>query len=167
MSSDKDLLQLVDDNIKYLVNKKGMSNIDIFDKNNFFEKVGINPSQIPDYKGLVGDPSDNLPGVLGIGHKGAIKLLTEYKTLQNIYDSIDNIKGKLKEKLLASKENAFMSYKLAILNTNVQIPLTHHKYKLTHVDSTELANFYKKYEMNKFLSQLSSKPKTKYDRIVF
>ena len=167
MSSDKDLLQLVDNNIKYLINKKGISQLDIFDKNNFLKKVGIHPSQIPDYKGLVGDPSDNLPGVLGIGHKNAIKLLNEYKSLQNIYDSIDNIKGKIKDKLLASKENAFMSYNLSILNTNVKIPLTYHDYKFVHVDSHELANFYKKYEMNKFLSQLSSKPKSKYDRIIF
>ena len=167
MSSDKDLLQLVDENIKYLVNKKGVSQLDVFNKDNFFDKVGIHPHQIPDYKGLVGDPSDNLPGVLGIGNKGALKLLNEYKSLPNIYKSIDNIKGKLQEKLIASKENAFMSYNLAILNTQVDIPLTHHSYDYVVVDTPELASFYQKYEMDLFLKRLKSKPLGSLDRIMF
>jgi DNA polymerase-1 len=167
MSSDKDLLQLVDKNIKYLVNKKGMSQIDVFDKDNFVEKVGISPFQIPDYKGLVGDPSDNLPGVLGIGDKGAIKLLNEYKTLKNIYASIENIKGKVKEKLIDSKDNAFLSYELAILNCNVDIPLSHHSYDYKAVDTPELAYFYQKYEMKRFLRELKSKPENPYNRLVF
>ena len=167
MSSDRDLLQLVDENISFLINKKGVSNIEVLNNKNFYEKIGVNPDQIPDYKGLVGDPSDNLPGVMGIGPKGAITLLTKYKTLDNIYEYLEEIKGKTKEKLITSKDNAFLSYELAKININVDIPNKYLNYEYKIVDNERLANFYKKYELNTFLNGLNSKPKKMYSRILF
>ena len=167
MSSDRDLLQLVDENTSFLINKKGVSNIEVLNYENFYEKIGVYPQQIPDYKGLVGDTSDNLPGVMGIGPKGAIKLLTQYKSLSNIYKCIDEIQGKTKEKLINSRDNAFLSYEMAIINTKVDIPEKYLQYKYSIVDNSNLANFYEKYEMNTFLYGLDSEPKKIFDRIIF
>ena len=121
ISSDKDLLQLISDDvdIKLLKQKDYIR----YNKESFISEYGIVPDSIRDLKGLMGDSSDNIPGVRGIGEKTALKLLQEYKTIENLYDNIDNIKGKTKEKLLEDKDNAFFSKELATIYKDVPVDI--------------------------------------------
>ena len=91
VTGDKDLLQLVNGNIKVYITRKGATSLEEFNQDNFYEKMNIHPYQVTDYKGLVGDTSDNLPGIKGVGEKTAIKLLNEYETLENILNNTENI----------------------------------------------------------------------------
>ena len=121
VSSDKDLLQLISKQveIKLLKSKDYIRyNID-----SFKEEWGIDPINIIDLKALMGDTSDNIPGVKGIGEKTALKLLHEYKTLDGIYENIDNIKGALQTKLINDKENAYMSYEIATIYRDVPLEI--------------------------------------------
>ena len=121
ISSDKDLLQLIseDVDIKLLKQKDYIR----YNLESFEEEYKIKPINIIDLKALMGDSSDNIPGVKGIGEKTALKLLQEYKSLDGIYENIDNIKGKLKEKLIEDKESAYQSYNLATIVTNVPLEI--------------------------------------------
>ena len=99
LSSDRDLLQLIDPTTDVYLMKKGISEIEVMNEEKLMETMGIKPSQIIDLKALMGDSADNIPGVKGIGEKTALKLLKEYDTVDNVYAHIEEIKGKLKEKL--------------------------------------------------------------------
>lgn len=118
-SPDKDILQLVDDNTSVIASNKDNELIE-YDINMVKEKRGVYPNQIIDLLSLMGDASDNIPGVKGIGEKTALKLLEEYDTLDNIYKNIDSIKGKIQEKLIADKDNAYMSYELATIKREIE-----------------------------------------------
>lgn len=118
-SPDKDILQLVDENTKVIASNKDNELIE-YDINMVKEKRGVYPNQIIDLLSLMGDASDNIPGVKGIGEKTALKLLEEYDTLDNIYKNIDSIKGKIQEKLIADKNNAYMSYELATIKREIE-----------------------------------------------
>lgn len=118
-SPDKDILQLVDDNTSVIASNKDNELIE-YDTNMVKEKRGVYPNQIIDLLSLMGDASDNIPGVKGIGEKTALKLLEEYDTLDNIYKNIDSIKGKIQEKLIADKDNAYMSYELATIKREIE-----------------------------------------------
>lgn len=151
-SADFDLLQLISNEtfvIKPSSQEEKIVNYDLFVKKN-----QITPSQIPDLKGLSGDSSDNLPGVKGIGPKTATKLLLEYKTLENIYDNIDQIKGSTKSKLLESKEIALMCKDLAKLNykTPIQTELEH--YEKNNINVNTLLQEFQKIEFNKLSSRV-------------
>lgn len=115
VSGDKDFAQLVDTGICLYDTMKDI----VYDPAGVEEKWGVLPSQIRDYLSLVGDSSDNIPGVKGIGPKGAVQLLKSYKNLEGIYGHIETIKGSLKEKLLKDKEMAFLSRKLVTLKTDI------------------------------------------------
>ena len=151
-SSDHDLFQLIDDknNTKVYCMKKGMSDIFVLDEKALFEEYGLKPYQIIDYKGLAGDKSDNIKGVSGIGDKTAIKLLEEYDTCEGIYDHIDELKGKLKEKLLNDKESCFASKKLATIVTDKKLDISLDELKLDINDRTKDA-FFDKYEMRSLI----------------
>lgn len=118
-SPDKDILQLVDDNTSVIASNKDNELIE-YDTNMVKEKRGVFPNQIIDLLSLMGDASDNIPGVKGIGEKTAVKLLEEYNSLDNIYKNIDSIKGKIQEKLIADKDNAYMSYELATIKREIE-----------------------------------------------
>ncbi|MDX1958836.1 MAG: DNA polymerase I [Leptospiraceae bacterium] len=121
-SGDKDLFQLLDGNVTLLRGKKGATEFVEINKKWVETEVGVSPKQIPDYMGIVGDTSDNIPGVKGIGEKGASKLISEFSNLETIYKKIEDVKNpSMKTKLLESKENAFLSRDLATLNK--QVPL--------------------------------------------
>lgn len=122
ISSDKDLLQLITDSvdIKLLKSKDYIR----YNSESFYEEYKIKPINIIDLKSLMGDSSDNIKGVKGIGEKTALKLLQEYKTLNGIYENIDKISGKTKEKLIDGKNDAYISYELATIVTNVPIEIS-------------------------------------------
>lgn len=121
VTGDRDMLQLVNDDVNVYMTIKGISDVAIFDDKKVYDKYTLTPAQIVDMKGLMGDSSDNIPGVKGVGEKTAIKLLTEYNTLEGVYDNIDEVKGKLKEKLENDKEQAYMSKVLATIKTDIDI----------------------------------------------
>ncbi|WP_053218941.1 DNA polymerase I [Virgibacillus senegalensis] len=119
ISGDKDLLQLVSERVTVSLTKKGLSDIDAYTPSFLLEKMEVKPDQIIDMKALMGDSSDNIPGVPGIGQKTAVKLLKQYETLDNLYDHLDEISGKkLKEKLENHKQDAYMSKELATISCN-------------------------------------------------
>jgi len=120
VTGDRDALQLVDDNVKVVINKKGMTEKEIYDKNRMIEEFGVTPTQFIDVKGLMGDTSDNIQGVPGVGPKTAFKLIQDYGSVENVLSNIDEIKGnKVKENLRQYAEQAVFSKKLATIMTNV------------------------------------------------
>lgn len=123
VTGDRDILQIVNDenNIKLFMPIAGLSNGKIFTEVETIERMGVKPNQIPDYKALVGDPSDNYFGISGIGPKTAIGLLEKFNTLNGIYKHLKDLPDKLKEKLEKGKESAELSYKLATIIKNVPI----------------------------------------------
>ena len=124
LSGDKDLLQLVNNNTTvYLTQQKGVSNILKVNEDVLMKEFGLKPYQIIELKAIMGDSSDNIPGVLGIGKVGANKLLQDYGDLDNIYANIDRITGSTKEKLLASKDMAYLSKQLATIKLDVDLNL--------------------------------------------
>ncbi|MEM7331897.1 MAG: DNA polymerase I [Chloroflexota bacterium] len=123
ITGDRDLLQLVDDNTAVELPQRGGQPPKVFDHKDVEDYFGVPPVQVVDWKALVGDKSDNIPGVTGVGQKTATKLLLEYKTLDGIYDNIDNIKGAMQKKLIADKENAYLSQKLARIVVDAPIQL--------------------------------------------
>lgn len=123
VTSDLDLLQVINDNVHVYALKKGLSNIELFHPESFREKYGIEVDQFLDLKSIKGDSSDNIPGVPGIGEKGAVELLKEYKTLDEVYDNLDLIKDSLRKKLEAGKDSAYLSKKLAAIWTDAPMKL--------------------------------------------
>ncbi len=122
VTGDKDALQLIDDKITVFLTKKGISELKVFDKNALKEEYGLLPEQIPDLKGLMGDSSDNIPGIAGVGGKTALKLLLEYHSVENLLDNSSSIKGKLGEKISNNKDIALLSKKLATIEQNIALP---------------------------------------------
>ena len=150
ITSDHDYLQLITEvvNVK-LLKQSGFTK---YDPKTFMEEYGIEPARIVDLKALMGDSSDNIPGVPGIGEKTALKLLQEYKTLDNLYDNVDLIKGKLKEKLVDNKESAYFSYKLATIckDTPIVNKFADMKY---NGPTSELDDFYRELEFYSLMNK--------------
>lgn len=162
-TGDRDLLQLVDDNVHVCMMKKGLSEVEEFDVLHMNEVYGIKPKQIIDVKALMGDTSDNIPGVKGVGEKTAFDLIAKYETLANIYDSIENIKGKLKEKLINDKEMAFLSYKLATIDTHMNIDFDIHDSKYVDYDKVAMNVFFKKYNIKSLLKYTEEAEEEKFE----
>lgn len=160
-TSDRDFLQLVDSHITVDLLKVGLSNISIMDIAAIKEKYGIEPKQIIDYKGLVGDSSDNLPGIPTIGDKTAAKLINQYGSLENIIDNAQNIGGKLGENIAKYAEQGKMSKHLAIIKTDVALPFSLDDTRYQGYDFTFINEFANRYELKQFLSRLSTKLKKK------
>ncbi len=124
ITGDRDLLQLVDEDTSVeLPPGRYQREPTSYDTELVIDKLGVRPDQVVDYKALVGDKSDNIPGVAGVGQKTAIKLLAEYQTLDNVYQNLDNIKGAVGRKLAEGRESAYLSYKLARIITDAPITL--------------------------------------------
>lgn len=157
VSGDRDLLQLVNDKVKVLLPLRGTSEFDEYNIDNFYEKMSIYPNQVTDYKGMVGDTSDNLPGIKGIGDKTAVKLLNEYQTLENILENLDNLKGKVKENFEEYKEIGLKCKYLATLKRDVKIVYSKEDLRLEKYDVDDLTNFLKELEFNSFLRELNKK----------
>ena len=155
ISGDKDLTQLASDNITIYYTRRGVTEVDHYTPEFINEKYGLNPEQIIDMKGLMGDKSDNIPGIAGIGEKTAIKLLAEYKTVENVLDNIDNISGKkLKERLAEGKEDALLSKELATIFT--EVPVENKLEELTFSENrSKKKELFEKLEFVSFLKKLA------------
>ena len=155
VSSDKDLLQLINEEIevKCLKSKDYIR----YNVNSFKEEYGFDPIRIIDLKALMGDASDNIPGVKGIGEKTAIKLIREYDTIENLYNHIDDISGKLKEKLVNDKESAFFSKKIATIYLDVPISDTLEDMIYSGESTSELSNIFEELEFYSFMKKFEKK----------
>jgi DNA polymerase-1 len=152
VSSDKDLLQLISFETEVKLLKQ--SGFIRYNEESFKNEWGIDPIKIIDLKALMGDSSDNIPGVKGIGEKTALKLLQEYKSLAGIYENIDEIKGKVQEKLIAGKNDAYMSYEIATIYREVPISVDFADYKYNGPDLIKLKNIYEQLEFFSFLKNM-------------
>lgn len=155
ISSDKDLLQLIssDVDIKLLKQKDYIR----YNLESFKEEWGIDPINIIDLKALMGDSSDNIPGVKGIGEKGALKLLHEYKTLDGIYENIDKIKGSTHDKLVNDKDNAYYSYELATIYKEVPMDINLYDLVVKEPNYEELYKYYEELEFYSFIKKIEVK----------
>ncbi|MDR3215400.1 MAG: DNA polymerase I, partial [Bacilli bacterium] len=154
ITSDKDLLQLVNDNVTVLLSKRGVSDYLVITPLSMNLVWDIKPAQVIDLKAIMGDPSDNIPGIKGIGEKGALKLLADYHSLDNIYLNIDDIKGKTKEKLLDNKDVAYQSYYLATIINDIKLPFKITDLVINKYDLGLLKDFYHRYEFKSFLDKI-------------
>lgn len=157
ISGDKDLLQLVDENITVFLTKSGVKELDEYNVLNFKEKMNILPTQVIDYKGLVGDTSDNLPGIKGVGAKTATTLLEKYGSLEGIYEHIDELKGKTKTLFEENKEQALRCKYLATLRKDANIIYSIDELKVNECLSDELVEFYKEMEFETFIKRVNQK----------
>jgi DNA polymerase I len=159
VSGDRDLLQLVNHRVKMIAPITGLTNMIVFDSVKVREKYGIEPSQVVDYKALVGDASDNYPGVAGVGPKTASTLLNEYKNLENIYKHLEDIKLKnpgLALKLANGAEAAGLAQKLAGVVLDAPITLDIEKSSIGYFDKERLKKEFEKYNFKSLLKRLSS-----------
>ena len=150
VTGDRDALQLASDNIKVVITKKGVTETAVYNKEAFIEEFGVTPTQYIDVKGLMGDKSDNIPGVPGVGEKTAFKLISTYGSMEGVLSHIDEISGKkLKENLETYSEQAIFSKKLATIMTEVPI-----EFDLEDIKSQEN---YNKEELKKLFFKLGMK----------
>ena len=157
VSGDKDLIQLTDDNTVVEISKKGVAEFEEFTPAYLMEKMGISPVQFIDLKALMGDKSDNIPGVTKIGEKTGLKLLLEYGSLEGIYDHIDQLKqSKMKENLIKDKEIAFLSRKLVTIDTQAPIKIGLEDILYQGSDIKQLGRFYDEMGFKQFKQALES-----------
>lgn len=142
LSGDRDLLQLIDDKTVVWLTKKGVSEVDKVDEKQLMEEYKIKPYQVIELKALMGDTSDNIPGVKGVGEKTALNLIEEYKNIDNVYKNLNNLKPKLKEKLEENKDIAYISKQLATIKTDCDIKLNIDECKLLFPFSEKTYNFF-------------------------
>lgn len=164
LTGDRDYLQLVDKHIRVVLTKKGITNTEIYDEAKIKEEYGISPLDLIEVKGLMGDKSDNIPGVPGVGEKTALKLIKEYGSIEKIYENIGEISGKkLTENLIENKDLAFMSRSLGEIFLNVPIETDIGHYKFKEPDYEELRKTFEALEFNSFLSYLPDEEVEKFE----
>ena len=159
ITGDRDLTQLATDNVTIYYTKKGVTDVDHYTPKFIAEKYnGLVPKQIIDMKGLMGDTSDNIPGVAGVGEKTAIKLLNQFESVEGVYEHIEEVTAKkLKEKLINSKDDALMSKDLATINVHSPIEVSLEDTKLTLQDDTaEKIELFKKLEFKQLLADIDT-----------
>ena len=152
LTGDRDALQLIDDNTKVLFTRKGITESTLFDPAGVKEYFGVTPAQVTDWKGLMGDASDNIPGIPGIGEKTAVKLLSEYGTLESVLDHAENIKGKLGEKIRDHRDLAVFSKDLATIRPTAPITFNLNAFDASHMGQGIAA--LRKYQLNGIAGRL-------------
>ena len=156
ISGDQDLLQLVSDEITVDLTRRGITDVDSYTPEFLEEKMELSPEQIIDLKALMGDSSDNIPGVPGVGIKTATRLLKEYKTLDQVYENIDEISGKkLKENLINHKEDAYMSRDLVTINLTSPIDVSINDTIYDGFENNKVYDFFKDIGFNSLLNRVS------------
>jgi len=157
ITGDRDLTQLTTDKVTVKVNVKGVTETESYTPEHVKEKLGITPNQIIDMKGLMGDTSDNYPGVEKVGEKTAIKLLNQYDSIEGVYEHVDEMKkSKLKEHLIADKDKAYLSKKLATINLDAPVELNLGDLEYRGDNQEELMQFYQKMNFNSFLDKMDT-----------
>jgi DNA polymerase I len=157
ITGDKDLMQLVDDKTSLLMPIRGLSQTATIKPQDVFERLGVHPDQVVDLKALMGDSSDNYPGVAGVGPKAATELLSSYKNLDNVYSNLSQIKDSLRDKLSKEKDNAYLSQKLAILIDNIPIKVKLADSSWNQEIITNLKTLFKRYNFKSLLGRLDQR----------
>ncbi|WP_323704610.1 DNA polymerase I [Mammaliicoccus sp. Dog046] len=168
ITGDRDLTQLASKHVTIYYTKKGVTDIDHYTPTFIAEKYdGLVPDQIIDMKGLMGDKSDNIPGVPGIGEKTAIKLLKQFETVEGVYEHIDELKkSKMKEKLIENEESAKLSKALATINRDSPIEVKIDDLKLIETDNEEKIKLFKTLEFKQLLDQMDASTEASDDRVI-
>lgn len=155
ITGDKDALQLASENIKVVITKKGFTEKEIYTGQRMIDDFGVTSTQFIDVKGLMGDASDNIPGVPGIGEKTAFKLIKEYGSIENLLENLDSLKGKIKENLTNYSEDAIFSKKLATIMTNVPVDIDLESIKSSNnYDVEGIRQLFHKLQFNSLLEKL-------------
>ncbi|MTI66722.1 MAG: DNA polymerase I [Firmicutes bacterium] len=158
VTGDKDYLQLVSEKTKVLITKRGITNLSVYDEEEMYNRYEISSKQFIDLKALMGDKSDNIPGVPGVGEKTGIKLLKKFNTLEEVYENIEEVSGKkLKEKLIENKPQAFMSKRLVTIVTDMPIDVDITKLRLEKPDEEGLYDLYQKLGFKSLLNKIDKK----------
>lgn len=156
LTGDRDYFQLVGDKANVLYTKKGISELEVYDVEKIREKYDLEPKDLIEVKGLMGDKSDNIPGVPGVGEKTAIKLIKDYKNIDGVYENIENISGKkLKENLEENQIQAFLSRKLGTIYLDVPMDYEIEDFKLAEPNREKLYDLFKKLEFNTLMNQFA------------
>lgn len=159
VSGDKDLFQLIGDHITVLHTRKGVTEMDRYDESALHERYGLKPAQIVDLKGLMGDPSDNIPGIAGVGEKTALKLLAKYPTVEEIIAHPEAYSGKkLQEKLREYADDAILSKKLATIHTEVPLPFSLTELELQDFQTDKIREVFSKLEFRTLSDRLDKSP---------
>lgn len=160
ITGDKDYLQLIKDDTDVIITKRGVSEFDTYNIDKMDEVYGLSPDEFIDLKALMGDQSDNIPGIFGIGEKTALKILSEYRTIENLYEHIDELKdNKTNQRIKDGKDMAFLSKKLATIVKDVDIYMDIEDYKIGDEDTEGLRQIYEDLELNTRLNSLSGSKK--------
>ncbi len=154
VTGDKDAYQLATDMTRIVTTKKGITDVAIYGPAEVLERYGITPKQVPDYLGLKGDSSDNIPGIPGIGEKTAAKLLQAYGSLEGLYEHVDELKGKQKERVIENKEAAFASRKVATIVTDLDFPLDLESCSFPSFDAEIVSEAFRKLHFNSHLTRV-------------
>jgi DNA polymerase-1 len=154
VSGDLDGLQLVDDHIRLFTTRMGVANTVIYDADRVMERYGLRPDQMLDYKALKGDTSDNLPGVPGVGEKTASSLLQQFGTLDALYERLDEVKGKLRERLATHREEAFMSREVGRIVTDLPVELELDSARTGRYDRRAMAQRFRELEFRSLIDRL-------------
>lgn len=155
-TGDKDANQLISSQTTIYRTVKGVTELDIYNEQTLLDKYGLKPDQFRDFLGLMGDSSDNIPGIKGVGEKTALKLLHQYGTIEGLQEHQDEIKGKMGEKIRAGMEDALMSKKLATILRNIPIDADLEKATYQGYDYETLKSFYEKYDMNSLIKSMTT-----------
>lgn len=155
VTGDKDALQLASNKTKILITKKGISNLEIYDDKKVFEDFEVTPLQFIDLKGLMGDKSDNIPGIPGVGEKTAIKLIKEFGSIENLVENSHQIfADKLREKIQDNVQQAILSKRLATIVTNVPVEMSVESLRVEEFDKSKILEIFKKYEFNSLINRV-------------
>ena len=156
MTGDRDIMQLISKNVKVFMSKKTLSDIGLYGEEEFAARFGFAPTNLVDYKGLAGDQSDNIPGVPGIGETTATKLIQKYGDMENIYKHLKELPERLQKLLEKGKKSAFMSKKLATIETKVPIKLDLKKCLVRDFDPEKVKSLFEGLEFKSLISRIPS-----------
>lgn len=155
VTGDKDMLQLASDYVTIALTRKGISEMEKYDPQAIEEKYGLKPKQIIDLKGLMGDSSDNIPGIPGVGEKTGLKLLHAYDSVEGVLEHVEELKGKMKEKIASHADDALMSKELATIFREVPMELAWEKLRYDGYKTEELADMFAKLEFKSLLEKMN------------
>ncbi len=167
ISNDKDLLQLLNDKVSLRSSRKGMKDYILYTPAYLKESMNVYPNQITDLKGLMGDASDNLPGIPGVGEKTAVKLLAEYDTLERVLENRDDLKGKLGERVREYYKDAILCKDIATIKTDVKLILTLDDVLYKGVNEDKMIEFFKELELHSFIKKYNKKTNNKPEKFEY